>query len=61
MRIVNDTIGNGNGTEPNNGCVCASGWKSTRGSSPPWFSCHCNCIAGNKKNRKANYTKADVK
>ena len=55
---LNETKSNTGGIEPKAGCVCASGWKNTRGSWNPWFSCHCNCISGNDANKKANYKKA---
>ena len=53
MKVINETKSNTGGTEPKAGCVCASGWKNTRGSWNPWFSCHCNCISGNDANKKA--------
>ena len=56
MKIVNDFS---TGDTPQAGCVCYSGYKSTRGWWHPFFECNCNCKKGHKANKKANHKKAD--
>ena len=50
MKIINDSTGK---AEPKAGCVCTSGWKSTRGLWQPIWNCNCQCIHGNTRNKKA--------
>ena len=55
MKIINDSTGK---AEPKAGCVCTSGWKSTRGMWQPIWNCNCQCIHGNTRNNNANFKKA---
>ena len=59
MKVVNEIKSGSNGESPQAGCVCNSGWKSTRGPWQPTFLCNCNCISGNNANKKANKNKAN--
>ena len=45
MKVVNEIKSGSNGESPQAGCVCNSGWKSTRGPWQPTFLCNCNCIS----------------
>ena len=42
MKVVNEIKSGSNGESPQAGCVCNSGWKSTRGPWQPTFLCNCN-------------------
>ena len=44
MKVVNEIKSGSNGESPQAGCVCNSGWKSTRGPWQPTFLCNCNSI-----------------
>lgn len=55
MKVINDSTGR---AEPMAGCVCAGGWKSTRGPWQPIWNCNCQCIKGNTRNNNANFKKA---
>lgn len=56
MKVINE-IRKGNIT-PAAGCVCNSGWKSTRGPWGPVWNCNCNCKPGETKNNNANFKRA---
>lgn len=60
MKVVNEiyAAGDGGTASPKAGCVCHSGWQSTRGPWQPFYNCNCNCIEGNTKNFNANFKKA---
>lgn len=56
MKVVNEI--RNNKVMPTSGCVCSSGWKSTRGPWQPIWNCNCNCQSGNTDNHNANFQKA---
>lgn len=56
MKIISE-IRNGDIT-PQAGCVCTSGWKSTRGPWQPFRNCNCSCRKGNTRNFNSNFKKA---
>lgn len=56
MKIINDSTGTP--VLRRAGCVCDSGWKSTRGPWQPFWNCNCSRIKGNTENNNANFKKA---
>lgn len=58
MKVVNEINSGNGGNETKAGCVCYSGWKSTRGPWQPFWNCNCNCQPGNTTNNNANFKKA---
>lgn len=58
MKVVNEIKSDNGGNSPQAGCVCSSGWKSTRGPWQPWHNCNCSCQSGNTTNFNANFQKA---
>lgn len=57
MKIVNE-IGDGGTASPMAGCVCSTGWKSTRGLWQPFYNCNCNCNGHGTTTFNANFKKA---
>ena len=55
MKIVNEAS---TGVTPKAGCVCSSGWQSTRGLWHPTYNCNCNCNGYGSTTFNANFNKA---
>lgn len=58
MKVVNEIKSGNGGVKPKAGCVCSSGWESTRGPWQPIYNCNCRCQSGNTTNFNANFKKA---
>ena len=41
MKVVNEIKSGNGGVKPKAGCVCSSGWESTRGPWQPIYNCNC--------------------
>lgn len=55
MKVVNEIS---NGVAPRAGCMCSTGWQSTRGKWQPFYNCNCNCNGNGNSTFNANFSKA---